>query len=428
MAAQQKSGGRRDEPESSLPSSERVAYIVSRFPKLTETFVLYEALALRDLGCEIEIFPLVPHAEDIVHAEIDSVRKNVHLAPLASFAVVSATIGAAVGSPLRFVTSLASLVRGSGGSPGHLVRGLAIFPRACWIARQLKSGEFDHIHAHFANHPALAARLVHDLTKIPYSFTAHGSDLHRDPRGLKTKVEASSFTVAISEYNRRFILERAGQELAPKIEVLFCGADLAHFRERAAAAGNGPFRIACVAALREVKGHTHLLAAIEAARAAGLNVECELAGDGPLRSRLEAEVERRGLKGSVRLLGPCQRDEVQALLERSDAIALTSILDSAGRREGIPVSLMEGMAAGLPVISSRISGIPELVTHGEDGLLADPGDEAGLTEAITRLALDAALRTKMGASGRARVERDFDLTANAGALAARIRAAIAAAN
>lgn len=420
------------------PAAQRVAYIVSRFPKLTETFVLYEALALRDLGAEIHIFPLVPHEEAVAHPEIESLKENVHIEPLASASVAGATLRLALLSPIRFARSLASLVRGSGGSAGHFARGLAVFPRACWIARQLKSGRFDHIHAHFANHPALAARLVHDLTKVPYSFTAHGSDLHRDPRGLRTKVEASSFTVAISEYNKRFILDRTGDDLASRIDVLFCGADLARFQSQSSSSeeqapgsadgsAEGPFKIACVAALREVKGHTHLLAAIETARGRGFDVECELAGDGPLRAQLEGEIQRRGLGESVRMLGPCQRDEIRALLERSDAIALTSILDSSGRREGIPVSLMEGMAAGLPVISSRLSGIPELVTHGESGLLAEPGDEAGLAEAIETLASDPALRVRMGRAGRARVERDFDLAENAAALASKIRGSILAA-
>lgn len=424
------------EPEHSAnaaPPTERVAYIVSKFPKLTETFVLYEALALRDLGVEIHIFPLVPYEEKVAHPEIESLQKSVHLAPLFSGAVLGAMLSLAVRSPLRFARSVTSLLRGSGGSPGHFARGLAIFPRACWIARQLQKERFDHVHAHFANHPALAARLVHDLTSIPYSFTAHGSDLHRDPRGLRTKVEASSFTVAISEYNKRFILHRTGEDLASRIDVLFCGADLGRFQDERAptteertedSEPKQPFRIACVAALREVKGHTHLLAAIEAARARGIDVQCELAGDGPLRARLETEIRTRGLEGSVRLLGPCQRDEIRALLGRSDAIALSSILDSSGRREGIPVSLMEGMAAGLPVISSRLSGIPELVTNGESGLLADPGDEAGLAEAIQTLAADPALRRRMGAAGRARVERDFDLKQNAAALAGKIRGAI----
>ncbi|QDV05194.1 GDP-mannose-dependent alpha-(1-6)-phosphatidylinositol monomannoside mannosyltransferase [Planctomycetes bacterium Poly30] len=430
----------------SAPTTERVAYIVSKFPKLTETFVLYEALALRDLGVEIHIFPLVPYEEKVAHPEIESLQKNVHLVPLASGAVLGAVLRLAALSPIRFARSVVSLFRGSGGSLGHFARGLAIFPRACWIAQQLKTDRFDHVHAHFANHPALAARLVHDLTSIPYSFTAHGSDLHRDPRGLRTKVEASSFTVAISEYNKRFILERTGEDLAPKIDVLFCGADLGRFQdEKASAAADPaapdagtpdprnesqparPFRIACVAALREVKGHTHLLAAIETARSRGVDVECELAGEGPLRARLEAEIQTRGLEHSVRLLGACQREEIRALLQRSDAIALTSILDSSGRREGIPVSLMEGMAAGLPVISSRLSGIPELVTHGESGLLVDPGDEEGLAQAIETLRADPELRQRMGRAGRLRVEQDFDLAENAAALADKIRGAILAA-
>lgn len=413
----------------------RVAYLVSRFPKLTETFVLYEALALQDLGVEVSVYPLVRHTEEIRHEGIARVEQHVHRVASLSPSTLAALLRSSVLSPLRFTRALRSLVRGSGGSPRHFVRALAVLPKAIGIASKLRTRGVDHVHAHFATHPALVARIVHDLTGIPYSFTAHGSDLHRDPRGLRAKVEASAFTVAISDYNRRFIIEHTGQDLAHRVEVLHCGADIGHFaqlngtgpREKARAAvsnasQNAPFRIVCVAALREVKGHTYLLAALDQLAKRGFEFECSLAGDGPLRGALEQEISARGLTSRVHLLGPCTKARIATLLKEADVIVLTSIQDRAGRREGIPVSLMEGMAAGLPVVASDLSGIPELVEHGGSGLLAAPGDGGEIAEALSTLAADPELARRMGTRGRQIVESRFDLALNAQALAERIQA------
>ncbi len=408
------------------PPLPRVAYIVSRFPKLTETFVLYEALALKDMGVDVDIYPLVAHIEQVHHPEVARMEDSVHRIGIFSWPVLQASLAWAFGSPLRFTKSLVSLFKGCGTSRAHLVRGIATFPRVLCMARDMRNAGIDHVHAHFANHPALAARIVHDLTDIPYSFTAHGSDLHRDPRGLRVKVQDSAFSIAVSQYNRRFILDRIGEDLSDRVIVLFCGADVAMFGrfQRSTAETGSPLRIACVAALREVKGHTHLLGALEQLKASGVPFDCRLAGDGPLKESLSKEIQQRGLQAHVSLLGSQTKDQIHDLLETSDVIALTSICDSSGRREGIPVSLMEGMAAELPVLSTRLSGIPELVEHGVSGLLAEPGDETALANNLKSLATQPDLRSQMGQAGRKRVLESFDLRNNARQLANLIRGSI----
>ncbi len=405
------------------PPLPRVAYIVSRFPKLTETFVLYEALALKDMGVDVDIYPMVAHVEPVCHPEVARLEDSVHRIGTFSWPVLLACCAWAFGSPLRFTKSLVSLFQGCGTSRAHLMRGMATFPRVLHMARGMQKAGIDHVHAHFANHPALAARIVHDLTGIPYSFTAHGSDLHRDPRGLRIKVQGSAFSIAISQYNRRYILDHVGEDLSDRVIVLFCGADVATFGQfqRSAAGTDAPLRIACVAALREVKGHTHLLGALEQLKASGIPFECRLAGDGPLRDSLAEEIQQRGLQAHVSLLGSQTKEQIHDLLETSDVIALTSICDSSGRREGIPVSLMEGMAAELPVLSTRLSGIPALAEAGVSGLLAEPGDETALANNLKSLAAQPELRFQMGRAGRKRVLASFDLRKNARQLADLIR-------
>ncbi len=403
----------------------KVAYFVSRFPKITETFVLYEALALLKLGVDVEIFPLVEHREDAAHPEAEEMESRVTRVSVGVRECWLVARTALFVSPIKFLRALRSLFRCSGGSPAHIIRALALLVKIVAISDEIKRRGFDHVHAHFATHPALAACMARDLTGIPYTFTAHGSDLHRDPRGLRAKILGSAFAVTISDYNRAFMLEHAGQELADRIRVFRCGADLSKF-QGGVHGKDGPFRIACVAALREVKGHRFLLDGLGVLREANIPFECCLAGDGPLRRQLEEDVQARGLGAHVRFLGSQSRDEVAALLAQSNVIALTSIQDRAGRREGIPVSLMEGMAAGLPAVASRISGIPELVEDGVSGWLTPPGDGGAIGEALLRLARDPGCARQMGDEGRRRVIASYDLTVNAATFAAALKESVGA--
>lgn len=402
----------------------RIAYIVSRFPKLTETFVLREALALEALGAEVHVFPLVRHEERVVHPEVARLAGRVHRVGAVAPKALGALASTVCAAPRRAARAVSAMWRGVEGSPAHAVRALALLPRIVWVARELERLQVDHVHAHFATHPALAALVAREVAGVAYSFTAHGSDLHRDPRGMRAKVLGSAFTVTVSDYNKRFILEHAGADLAPRVEVLRCGVDLSSFTLRAAEPPAPPFRIACVAALREVKGHTFLLRALRRLVDGGVDAVCELAGDGELRGRLEGEAVALGLGGRVVFLGPRTGAEVRALLARSHVAALTSIQDREGRREGIPVSLMEAMATGLPVVASDLSGIPELVQDGHDGLLATPGDAEAIAVALARLARDPALRQRLGREAERSVRARYDLGRNSAALAARIGAGL----
>jgi glycosyltransferase involved in cell wall biosynthesis len=181
--------------------------------------------------------------------------------------------------------------------------------------------------------------------------------------------------------------------------------------------GSAALRVLCVASFEEVKGHRVLLEACRLLQQRGVAFECDLVGDGPLGGEIRARIARYGLASRVRLHGPRTRDEIVRLLGSADVFALASVPTRAGKREGIPVVLMEAMASELPVVASRLSGIPELVEHGVSGLLAPPGDAAAFAEALAVLAGDPSRRAAMGRAGRERVQRDFDLGRNAATLA-----------
>jgi glycosyltransferase involved in cell wall biosynthesis len=396
----------------------KVAYIVSRFPKLTETFVLYELIALEAMGVAVELYPLLRERQRVSHPEAERWTRRAHFHPFVSWPIARAQLHFLRRAPGTYLGLLWEVLRRTWGSANFFVGALGCFPKAVRFAYEMERAGVTHVHAHFCSHPAVAAFVIHRLTGIPYSFTAHGSDLHVERRMLDAKVAAAAFAVTISRFNRRVMLDTCGEAAGARIHVVHCGVDLEAFAEPPAerAPGDGPLRILCVASFEEVKGHRHLLDACALLRDRGIAFVCELVGEGPLRREMEERIAQLRLDGHVRVLGGRPRPEVIALYREAELAVLASQPTREGKREGIPVVLMEAMASGLPVVSSRLSGIPELVEDGETGLLVPPADAATLAGALERLARDPALRRRMGAAGRRKVEREFDLRVNTATL------------
>jgi glycosyltransferase involved in cell wall biosynthesis len=226
---------------------------------------------------------------------------------------------------------------------------------------------------------------------------------------LDAKVDASAFAVTISRFNKEIMVQACGEPARAKIHVVHCGVDATAFAPARKADGREALRMVCVASLEPVKGHVFLIEACRLLRQRGINLRCDLAGEGPLRPQLEQRIIDAGLAGHVHLLGGCPRPEVIALLSAADVAVLASHPTRDGRREGIPVALMEAMACGLPVVASAISGIPELVDDGVTGLLVPSGDPVALADAVERLHADPGVRARKGEAGRDKVQKEFDL-------------------
>jgi glycosyltransferase involved in cell wall biosynthesis len=401
----------------------RVAYVMSRFPKLTETFVLYEILALDAMGVPVEVYPLLRERQAVVHAEARRWAQRARFHPFLSLPILRAHLHYLRRRPRAYLGVLAEVLRRTAASRNFLVGALGIFPKTVRFAWEMQAAGVTHVHAHFATHPALAALVIHRLTGIPFSFTAHGSDLHVDRTMLDRKVEAAAFVVAVSRFNREVIVRHCGEAVRPKVHVVHCGVDLRVFPAVERRAHAGPLSVLCVASFEEVKGHRHLIEACGLLRRRGVPFECHLVGDGPRRAAVESQIEASGLRSQVHLHGPQARDAVVRLLAESDVLALPSVPTRQGKREGIPVVLMEAMASQLPVVSSRLSGIPELIESENNGLLVEPGDASGHADALQRLAASPELRARLGRAGRDTVRRDFDLDRNARALVELIRGA-----
>jgi colanic acid/amylovoran biosynthesis glycosyltransferase len=399
-----------------VSAKRRIAHVMSRFPKISETFILDEILELERLGFSVEVFALVRERPSVMHPHAEALLPRVHFGIPVTSEALAAQLYWLRRRPRRYLSAWWGCLRGNMRSPRFLCRALVAVPVAAAFARDMERLAVEHVHAHYATHPTLVAWVVQRLTDLPYSFTVHAHDLYVDRAMLHEKLERASFAVAVSEFNRR-LLERVEPTSAPgKVFVVRTGVEprVFHARRRP---DNRRLRVVCVASLEPYKGHAYLVEACARAVAAGVELECVLVGEGPERRTIERLVEARGLVDVVQLVGARPRSDVSELIATADLFVLPSVVMPNGKMEGLPVVIMEAMAAGTPVVASAISGVPELIEDGVTGLLVPERDAAALARAIARLAGDADLRRRVAAAARERVVEEYDRRATTRRLA-----------
>lgn len=391
--------------------SHRVAYIVLRFPTLSETFVVREINALRARGWQVDIFPLWRDHPEHIHADVPALEPFVHWAHPLHPATFAATMRMLIRRPKPYLSSLGLILREIPRRPKRALKSLGLFPIMVRMAAELEDSHTRHVHAHFASYPTLAALVIQRLTGISYSFTAHAFDLYVDPSHLATKVAEANFIVTISEYNHRLLQPLADGQTP--VHVVHCGVDVP---DRLPEQRPCSREILCVGRLEEKKGQRYLIEACRILRDRGQAFHCTIVGSGPERERLERQIADAGLGEYVELTGPLTAEYVQERLAAAEVFALPSVVTRNGNAEGIPVALMEAMAAGVPVISTRTTGIPELVIDGQTGLLVEPRDASALAEAIEHVLDDAELAERLRQSAFEKVRADFRLDENARAI------------
>lgn len=396
------------DPRPATPGSQRIAYIVLRFPTLSETFIVREIGALRARGWDIGIYPLWRDNPAQVHPDVPPLEPSIRWTHPLSRAAFVATLRMLVRRPGRYLSSLALIVSEIPRRPRRALISLGLFPVIVWMATDLERRGIRHVHAHFASYPTLAAHIIHRLTGISYSFTAHAYDLYVDPSHLPNKVADATFIVTISTYNQELLRPLAGG--ATPVHVIHCGVSLpASLPEPQP----GRREIVCVARLEEKKGQKYLVEACGLLHRRGVPLRCTIVGGGPEMDRLRAQVAAGGLEGVVRLVGPQTSERVQEYLAGAALFVLPSVVTRSGNAEGIPVALMEAMAAGVPVISTDTTGIPELVVNGQTGVLVPPRDAGALAAEIERLLNDADLRDHLRTAAFQKVYDEFRLEQNA---------------
>jgi glycosyltransferase involved in cell wall biosynthesis len=272
---------------------------MSRFPKVSETFILNEILGLERLGLRVEVFPLKREHDTVSHPEAAALVARAHYPPLGA-GLLSAQLHWLRRRPRAYARAWARALAGNVRSPRFLLRALVIVPEAAWFAREMERLGVRHVHAHYATHPALAAYVVHQLTGLPYSITAHAHDIYVERTMLGEKVRAAAFLVAISEYNKRLLADLYGEDVRAKTHVVRTGADLGVFappERRQDRDGGRPWSVVCVASLQDYKGHPYLIDACARLLNSGIDLRCTCVGEGEDRPRLEAQIRELGWRG-----------------------------------------------------------------------------------------------------------------------------------
>ena len=315
--------------------------------------------------------------------------------------------------PRRYLGTLAYCLRHDNGSWGRQLRVLGHFLQGGYLAGEVEQRGLQHLHAHFARGAASVALVAARLTGITFSFTAHANDLFVAPAMLPEKLAAARFAIAISEYNRQFLWRLAsGRAGRDKVFVVRCGIEMSRFAPAAPPSSPVPV-ILGVGRLVEKKGFRYLIAACELLARRGYAFTCEIAGDGPEAAELQRMIDAAGLAERVRLAGPVFQEDLNRHLAAAQIFALPCVVAADGDMDGIPNSLMEAMAMELPVVSTTVTGIPELVVNEQTGLLVPPQDAAALAGALARLLDDPGLRACLGRTGRVKVVAEFEIDKNA---------------
>ncbi len=410
--------------------SGKLAYIMSRFPNLSETFILREMIEMEKLGWDIAVYPLILQQQDVVHSAALSFLERANNLPFISASLIKTNIFTFIKHPLLFLSLLAQVGWANRTSLKFLVRALAIFPKSVQMATLMQSEGVQHVHAHFATHPALAAWIIYRFTGISYSITVHAHDIYVEKEMLGTKLKDAVFIVAISEFNRNYLIDLFGEWIRIKTQVIRCGVlpeDYSvHLESFSDSLQDGVFEILCIGSLQPYKGQKYLIEACAKLNKRGVPFRCRIIGGGELQSELSVQISVLGLDHVVQLLGPRPQEEIAQMLPQANCYVQPSIITPSGKMEGIPVSIMEAMICSVPVVATAISGIPELVQDQVTGLTVQPQDVDILVNAIEVIYKNVQNARRMAENGKELVMMQYNLHYNVQQLSLLMKSAVQA--
>jgi glycosyltransferase involved in cell wall biosynthesis len=383
----------------------RVAYVVKRYPRFSETFIVNEILAHESAGLSIDIFSLRPPVDTHFQDLISRVR-----APLTYLS--DGQVKAA---------ELWDSMRGIKGKIAHFENGIeralthdSVLDVYCGLklARQCVERGITHIHSHFASSPASVAQIASNMTGIPFSITAHAKDIFHesvDEADLERKLEEASVTFTVSEFNLAFLRERY-PIAARRVIRLYNGMHLKDFPYHSPE-DRKPMIVA-VGRFVEKKGFADLVLACSILRDRNIPFECQLIGGGELEHSLAQQIDRLKLSHCVHLLGPQPQNIVKKMVTEAAVLAAPCVHGEDGNRDGLPTVLLESMALGTPCISTAVTGIPEVVRNGDTGEIVAEHAPHELANSLERLLADSRLRCKYSQAARQRIEEEFDIECN----------------
>ena len=390
-----------------------VLYVTASLPySAGETYIVGEVLELQRQGHRVTLAPVRP-LQAAFHADAGSLIDATLKEGILSLAVARAAIAECFHAPKRALRAL-QLIAASRNIK-VLVKNLLVYPKGLWLGAVARANDIDHIHAHFASTPATVALIAHTVSGIPWSFTAHRWDITENNLA-NIKGATATFARAI---DRRGATELADLMEPPshrKVRLIHMGVDLPVDEPEPPTRQAGPLRVLMAARIDEFKGHHDAIEAIARLTSRGFDVILHCAGDGPARPAMMDIAARLGVLERCRFPGLVEHSALLTQL-RTQAwdVALLPSVESGASREGIPVFLIEAMAAGIPVVATNTGGIPELIA-GDGGILVPQLDPSAIADAIQLLAEDESTRRRLVINGYRQVRDHFSVEGSVSAL------------
>lgn len=421
----------------------RIAYLFPLFPVINQTFTLAEVVWLKEHGYDIRLYSLLSRVDrSLQQAEARDLIDQTHYCPgYGSRELWAPFLRGLRRNPAGVFGLFRSVWRAwrqevpakhSGDAPGpetfgledwldvlyrgnkwfYLLKSWLMVPHALYLAEVFERDGIPHVHCNWATYPATVGMLIRQWSGLPFSVTAHAYDIHMMPWMLPAKLEASGFFVTCAEYNRRYLRSMCSEEAASRIVLSYHGTNLQRFRPGPRREGDD-FRVVSVGWFKEYKGFHFVVEAVARLVAQGVNASLHLAGDGPQKAYLVEQAKRLGITERVVFHGYLDHDHLVSLYRDCDAFAMGSIeMTNFGRQDVIPNVIAEAMAVGLPIVSTRMGGISELVEDGVSGLMVPQRDPEALAEALGRIASSPELASQLRQAGHARVEQIWDRNRN----------------
>jgi len=398
----------------------KIAYLLNIFPALSETFILEEILELERQRVPLHLFSL----SEPSNSNLDKVTWGGHtpvtyISRYSRSALVTIAMRRFLKAPWRFLrTSIYMLSHYRTHHRILTVLGYLLY--SSYLADKLEQERITHLHTHFATEATSVAQAVHLLTGITYSFTAHAYDIYLTSKAeLIDKISMARFVSTCSTYNQRYLASLVDQQLRARIRHINYGLNLRDLPSKVPNAfeqpGVSPL-ILTVARLVEKKGLIYLLRACKALKDQGYDFTCRIVGEGPLRPVLEQEIRENALNDRVELWGAETNERVIQMYQEATIMTLPCVISENGDRDGLPLALIESSYLGVPVVSTTVAGIPELITPEINGLLVPPNDSVALAGALARLLEDPELRCRLAVAGQKIIKARFDLAHNVGQL------------
>ncbi len=386
----------------------RLNYVIGSYPVLTETFIDREIRALERADVDLRLISIRRPTAHLSDDQRDIQRRVTYLYPPNIGQLAIAVVSATVRHPATVFWTLAWLLSRphAGGSRLKTAAHFATGVYAAWVLRD-RAGA--HTHAHFVDRAATVALVASRLLGGRYSVTAHAADLYAHPTMVRERVSQALFAVTCTEYNRTYLTSKVKIDPSAVVRI-YHGLDFSAYDARRQP--SQPPMLLSVGQLKEKKGHLDLVRACAVLRDHGRDVQCVIVGEGPMHDELASAIAEQGLADRVHLVGALPHTEVVEHLRRAYAFVLPCVIASDGDRDGIPNAILEAMAMAVPVISTPVSGIPEVIA-GDRGVQVQPHDPSGLAVAIEELLDQRSRASTIGEAGREFVLEEFEINRNA---------------